>query len=107
MAIEPIAHVRTLALIELVFVYAVSQRIFREKITLREITGMGMLAAGAPAASRQLAAGATDAAAPARLAAGPDAATVAAAAAAAEQAKTGDAALIAEIERLSGIPPRS
>ena len=68
---------------------------------------MGMLAAGAPAASRQLAAGATDAAAPARLAAGPDAATVAAAAAAAEQAKTGDAALIAEIERLSGIPPRS
>ena len=46
MAIEPIAHVRTLALIELVFVYAVSQRIFREKITRREITGMGMLAAG-------------------------------------------------------------
>jgi uncharacterized membrane protein len=45
-AIEPIAHVRTLALIELVFVYAVSQRIFREKITRREITGMGMLAAG-------------------------------------------------------------
>jgi hypothetical protein len=71
---------------------------------------MGMLAAGAPAASRQLAAGATEAAAPAapaKLAAGPDAATVAAAAAAAEQAKTGDAALIAEIERLSGIQPRS
>jgi phage shock protein A len=69
---------------------------------------MGMLAAGAPAASRQLAAGASDAVAspaPAQLAAGPDAAAVAAAAA--EQAKTGDAELIAEIERLGGIQPRS
>jgi hypothetical protein len=34
------------------------------------------------------------------LAAGPDAA-------AAEQAKTGEAELIAEIERLSGMPPRA
>jgi len=86
---------------------------------------MGMLAAGAPAASRQLAPGATEAAvaaAPAQLAAGPDAAAVAAAeaaaaaaqvvaaaatAAAAAQAKTGEAKLIAEIERLGGIQPRS
>jgi phage shock protein A len=71
---------------------------------------MGMLAAGAPAASRQLAAGVAGspaAPAPAQLTAGPDAATVAAAAAAAEQAKTGEAELIAEIERLSGIQPRS
>ncbi len=86
---------------------------------------MGMLAAGAPAASRQLAPGATEAAvaaAPAQLAAGPDAAAVAAAeaaaaaaqvvaaaatAAAAAQAKTGEAELIAEIERLGGIQPRS
>ena len=79
---------------------------------------MGMLASGAPAASRQLAAGVTEAAAgaaPAQLAAGPDAAAVAAAAAAAqaaaaakaEQAKTGEAELIAEIERLGGIQPRS
>ncbi len=72
---------------------------------------MGMLASGAPAASRQLAAAP---AAAAQLAAGPDAAAVAAAAAAtaaataaAEQAKTGEAELIAEIERLSSIQPRS
>lgn len=82
---------------------------------------MGMLASGAPATSRQLAAGGTEAAVvatPAQLSAGPDAAAVAAAAAAAsaaqaaaaakaEQAKTGEAALIAEIERLGGIQPRS
>jgi drug/metabolite transporter (DMT)-like permease len=45
-AIEPVAHVRTLALIELVFVYAVSRRFFREKITPREVTGMLLLALG-------------------------------------------------------------
>lgn len=45
-AIEPIAHVRTLGLIELVFVYAVSRRFFREKIAPREITGMVLLALG-------------------------------------------------------------
>ena len=82
---------------------------------------MGMLASGEPAASRQLAAGGTEAAvvaASAQLSAGPDAAALAAAAAAAsaaqaaaaakaEQAKTGEAELIAEIERLGGIQPRS
>jgi len=45
-AIEPIAHVRTLGLIELVFVYLVSRRFFREKIAPREITGMLLLALG-------------------------------------------------------------
>jgi len=45
-AIEPIAHVRTLALVELVFVYAVSHRFFREKIAPREITGMALLGLG-------------------------------------------------------------
>ncbi len=45
-AIEPIAHVRTLGLIELVFVYAVSHRFFRERIAPREIIGMALLALG-------------------------------------------------------------
>lgn len=45
-AIEPIAHVRTLGLIELVFVYAVSHHFFREKIAPREIAGMALLAMG-------------------------------------------------------------
>ena len=45
-AIEPVAHVRTLALVELVFVYIVSRRLFREKITPREIAGMLLLALG-------------------------------------------------------------
>jgi len=59
---------------------------------------MGMLSAGAPAASRQLAAGAPDgavpAAPPAQLSAGSD-------------QKTGEADLIAEIERLGQTHPRS
>jgi drug/metabolite transporter (DMT)-like permease len=41
MAIEPIAHVRTLGLIELLFSLIVSRRAFRER--LREIEWMGML----------------------------------------------------------------
>lgn len=60
---------------------------------------MGMLSAGAPAASRQLAAGATDNAAPA-------AAPPAQLPAATEQ-KTGEADLLAEFERLSQSHPRS
>jgi drug/metabolite transporter (DMT)-like permease len=43
MAIEPIAHVRTLGLIELVFSYAVSRRFFRERLTRLELAGMGLL----------------------------------------------------------------
>lgn len=46
MAIEPVAHVRTLALVELLFGYIVSRRIFREPITRLEIIGMLLLTTG-------------------------------------------------------------
>jgi len=46
MAIEPVAHVRTLALIELVFSYAISRRIFREHFTRLQIAGLIVLVAG-------------------------------------------------------------
>lgn len=46
MALEPVAHVRTLGLVELLFSYAVSQRIFRESLSARELAGMGLLAVG-------------------------------------------------------------
>jgi len=45
-AIEPAAHVRTLGLIELVFSYAVSLKLFRERLSRRELAGMGLLALG-------------------------------------------------------------
>jgi drug/metabolite transporter (DMT)-like permease len=45
-AIEPVAHVRTLGLVELVFSYAVSRRLFREKLSKRELGGMALLALG-------------------------------------------------------------
>jgi len=44
MAIEPIAHVRTLALIELLFAYVISWRVFRERLARREMTGIALLA---------------------------------------------------------------
>jgi drug/metabolite transporter (DMT)-like permease len=46
MAIEPVAHVRTLALVELLFGYVVSRRIFRERVTRIELAGMALLTAG-------------------------------------------------------------
>jgi drug/metabolite transporter (DMT)-like permease len=46
MAIEPVAHVRTLGLVELVFSAIVSRRFFRERMTRREIAGMALLVAG-------------------------------------------------------------
>jgi drug/metabolite transporter (DMT)-like permease len=46
MAIEPAAHVRTLALVELIFGYVVSWRIFRERVTRIEVIGMVLLTAG-------------------------------------------------------------
>lgn len=46
MAIEPVAHVRTLALIEIVFALFISQRVFRERLTPLELTGVAMLASG-------------------------------------------------------------
>ncbi len=44
MAIEPVAHVRTLGLIELLFSYAISRRVFRERLTRRELAGVALLA---------------------------------------------------------------
>ena len=46
MAIEPVAHVRTLALIEILFGYVVSRRIFRERVTRTEVAGMLLLTVG-------------------------------------------------------------
>ncbi len=45
-AIEPAAHVRTLGLVELLFAYAVSRRIFREKLTTLELSGIALLTVG-------------------------------------------------------------
>jgi drug/metabolite transporter (DMT)-like permease len=45
-AIEPVAHVRTLGLVELVFSYAVSRRLFRERLSRLELAGIAMLALG-------------------------------------------------------------
>ena len=46
MAIEPVAHVRTLALIELVFSYVISRRIFREQFGRLQVVGLVVLVAG-------------------------------------------------------------
>jgi drug/metabolite transporter (DMT)-like permease len=43
MAIEPVAHVRTLGLVELLFSYAVSRRVFRERLQRLEILGILVL----------------------------------------------------------------
>ncbi len=45
-ALQPAAHVRTLGLIELVFSYAVSLKLFREKLSRLELAGMAFLALG-------------------------------------------------------------
>jgi drug/metabolite transporter (DMT)-like permease len=46
MTIEPAAHVRTLGLIELLFSYVVSRRVFRERLSRRELAGIALLALG-------------------------------------------------------------
>ena len=46
MAIEPVAHVRTLALVEVFFGYVISHRFFRERVTGTEIAGMVLLVVG-------------------------------------------------------------
>ncbi len=46
MAIEPVAHVRTLGLVELIFSSIVSRKLFREKLSRLEIAGMGLLTLG-------------------------------------------------------------
>jgi uncharacterized membrane protein len=45
-ALTSAAHVRTLGLVELVFSYALSLKLFRERFTRRELIGMGLLVAG-------------------------------------------------------------
>jgi drug/metabolite transporter (DMT)-like permease len=45
-AIEPIAQVRTLALVELLFAYLISRRFFRERLTRIETIGIGLLCIG-------------------------------------------------------------
>jgi drug/metabolite transporter (DMT)-like permease len=46
MAIEPAAHVRTLGLIEILFSLGISRRLFRERVTRLEMTGMALLMLG-------------------------------------------------------------
>ncbi|HEY5929501.1 MAG TPA: EamA/RhaT family transporter [Burkholderiales bacterium] len=46
MAIEPAAHVRTLGLIELLFSYALSRKLFRERLERRELAGIALLVLG-------------------------------------------------------------
>ena len=46
MAIEPVAHVRTLGLVELIFASVVSRKIFRERLNKLEIAGMLLLVLG-------------------------------------------------------------
>jgi len=43
MAIHAVASVRTLGLVELLFTYVVSRRIFRERLSRREVTAIGVL----------------------------------------------------------------
>lgn len=45
-ALEPAAHVRTLGLVELVFSYAVSRRLFRERLSGLEAAGMALIVLG-------------------------------------------------------------
>ena len=46
MAIEPVAHVRTLALMELLFASILSRKLFRERLSRLEILGMVLLSVG-------------------------------------------------------------
>jgi drug/metabolite transporter (DMT)-like permease len=46
MALEPVAHVRTLSLLELLFSYAISRRVFREQFNRRELVGIALLTLG-------------------------------------------------------------
>jgi drug/metabolite transporter (DMT)-like permease len=43
MAIEPVAHVRTLGLVELLFSFAVARRFFSERLAAAELAGAGLL----------------------------------------------------------------
>ena len=45
-AIQSVTYVRTLGLTEMLFSYVVSRRVFRERLTRREIAGMVLIVAG-------------------------------------------------------------
>ena len=45
-AIQSVTYVRTVGLIEMLFSYVVSRRVFRERLTRREIAGMVLIVAG-------------------------------------------------------------
>ncbi len=49
LAIEPAAHVRTLILIEVLFTYLVSHRVFRERLSRRELAGIVLVVIGVAA----------------------------------------------------------
>jgi hypothetical protein len=46
MAMEPVVHVRTLGLVELLFSYAISLKIFREHLGWTERAGVALLSLG-------------------------------------------------------------
>ncbi|MSQ10805.1 MAG: DMT family transporter [Dehalococcoidia bacterium] len=46
MAIEPVAHVRTLGLVELLFSLVVSRRLFQERLSRLEVSGLALLTVG-------------------------------------------------------------
>ena len=46
MALEPVAHVRTLGLVEVLFSLLVSRRIFKERIGMRELAGIALVVLG-------------------------------------------------------------
>jgi len=46
MALEPVAHVRTLGLVELLFALVVSRRVFRERLGRLELAGIALLSLG-------------------------------------------------------------
>lgn len=46
MTIEPAVHVRTLGLVELLFTYVVSRRVFRERLSVLERAGLALLTCG-------------------------------------------------------------
>ena len=46
MALEPVAHVRTLGLVELLFALVVSRRVFRERLGRLELAGIALLGLG-------------------------------------------------------------
>ncbi len=46
MALEPVAHVRTLGLVEVLFSYIISRRVFRERLGRLERLGLILLVLG-------------------------------------------------------------